>query len=180
MGEIDQGMERALYTKPIPRSDAARLRFLLRQEKGSTRALAARLGVSQRAVQHWLKGDRHPRPDAGARIEAEVRRSWQPRVRRRLRRQAEAAGMVIHARAQFGFTAAPGSTDDPRLRLITQHIPADTAAALFAARDAGAPEARQAGIIAEGLQEAYFKDGGRRAPGLLVEFTGIDFIDFGI
>ncbi|MCD0483595.1 telomere-protecting terminal protein Tpg [Streptacidiphilus sp. ASG 303] len=180
MGEIEDGLERALHTRPLPQSTAARLRFLLRREKGSTRALALRLGVSQRAVQHWLKGDRHPRPEAAARIEEQVRADWQPRVRRRIRRQAEAGGMVIHTRARFGFTAAPGSTDDPRLRMITQHVPAETAAALFAARDAGASEDHQARILAQGLAHAYFRDGGRRATGLEVEFTGIDFVDFGI
>jgi hypothetical protein len=32
-------------------------------------------------------------------------------------------------------------------------------------------------IVAEGLQEVYFKDGGRRANDLLVEFTDIDYLD---
>ncbi|WP_189383107.1 hypothetical protein [Streptosporangium nondiastaticum] len=33
-------------------------------------------------------------------------------------------------------------------------------------------------VIAEGLQKEYFQDYGRRASGLEVEFTGIDYIDF--
>jgi hypothetical protein len=33
-------------------------------------------------------------------------------------------------------------------------------------------------IVAEGLQEIYFKDRDRRALGLLVEFTDIDYLDF--
>jgi hypothetical protein len=32
-------------------------------------------------------------------------------------------------------------------------------------------------IVAEGLQEIYFKDGGRRADDLLVEFTDIDYVE---
>ena len=32
--------------------------------------------------------------------------------------------------------------------------------------------------LAEGLQEIYFKDRGRRAAGLGVEFTDIDYLDF--
>lgn len=31
--------------------------------------------------------------------------------------------------------------------------------------------------MAEGLQEIYFKDRGRRAHGLLVDFTDIDYLD---
>ncbi|MEU1510445.1 helix-turn-helix domain-containing protein [Kitasatospora sp. NPDC005748] len=55
MGEIDEGLERAERTRPIPRSTAARTRFLLRGAKGSTKRLAQELGVSQRTVQRWLK-----------------------------------------------------------------------------------------------------------------------------
>jgi len=181
MGEIDEGLDRALRTRDIPLSHAARIRFLLRTEKGSTKAVAARLGVSQRTVQRWVKGERkHPPAPVAARIEAEVRKSWQPRVRARTRKAAEKAGFTLHTRAQFGFASAAGSTDDPRLRLITQHLPGAVAEQLFAARDAGATEAQQADIIAQGLQYAYFQDGGRRAQDLLVEFGGIEFMEFGI
>ncbi|WP_274565041.1 telomere-protecting terminal protein Tpg [Streptomyces spiramyceticus] len=82
-------------------------------------------------------------------------------------------------RARFGFTAPPGSTDDCRIRLLTQHLPAAYAARLFEARDAGAEENTLKDIVAEGLQEQYFKDGGRHAQGLIVEFTNIDYIDLG-
>ncbi|MEW1914573.1 terminal protein [Kitasatospora sp. NPDC085895] len=30
------------------------------------------------------------------------------------------------------------------------------------------------------MQEHYFRDGGRRASGLAVEFTGIEWADFGV
>ena len=33
-------------------------------------------------------------------------------------------------------------------------------------------------LAAEGLQEIYFKDRGRRAAGLLVEFTDVEHIEF--
>jgi transcriptional regulator with XRE-family HTH domain len=57
------------------------MRFLLKAEKGSTRAVAARLGVTQRTVERYLKGTlRRPRKDLAARLEHEVRRAWQPRV----------------------------------------------------------------------------------------------------
>ena len=54
MGEINDGLERALRTRPLPGSVTARLGFLLRAEKGSTRRLAVVLGVSQRTVQRWV------------------------------------------------------------------------------------------------------------------------------
>ncbi|MFD6504357.1 hypothetical protein [Streptomyces goshikiensis] len=45
------------------------------------------------------------------------------------------------------------------------------------AQDAGASEVGLQRIAAEGLQDVYFRDGGGRAQGLLVEFTDIDYID---
>ncbi|WP_444972092.1 telomere-protecting terminal protein Tpg, partial [Streptomyces lunaelactis] len=80
-------------------------------------------------------------------------------------------GIVIETRARFGYTAAPGTTDDGRLRLITQSLPPAYAARLFDAQAAGATEQQLRDIAAEGLQEIYFKDRGRRALDLQVEFT---------
>ncbi|SHN26714.1 hypothetical protein SAMN05216499_13049 [Actinacidiphila paucisporea] len=71
----------------------------------------------------------------------EVRSDWQPRVQQRAKKQgATATGIVIETRARFGFTAAPGSTDDGRMRRITQHLPPTYAARLFDAQAAGVPE----------------------------------------
>lgn len=100
-------------------------------------------------------------------------------MRRRARtKAARTTGLVIETRARFGFTAAPGTTDDGRMRRITQHLPPEYAGRLFAAQEAGAGEAQLRAIAAEGLQEIYFKDNGARAGGLLVEFTDIDYVDF--
>ncbi|MGX1855784.1 telomere-protecting terminal protein Tpg, partial [Streptomyces sp. NPDC055299] len=113
-----------------------------------------------------------------ARMEQEVRKRWQPRVRERAKKRAATTdGIVIETRARFGFTAAPGSTDDGRIRLITQALPPAYAARLFDAQAAGAAEQELQNIAAEGLQEIYFKDRGRRADGLLVEFTDIDYVE---
>jgi hypothetical protein len=130
-------------------------------------------------VERYLKGQiRTPRPELAAKLVAEVRKDWQPRVRERAKRQAATStGIVIETRARFGFTAAPGTTDDGRIRLITQHLPPDYAARLFDAQAAGATEQQLQNIAAEGLQEQYFKDRGRRADGLLVEFTDIDYVE---
>ncbi|GGR08733.1 telomere-protecting terminal protein Tpg [Kitasatospora griseola] len=173
MGEIEQGLERAERTRPIPQSAPARVRHLLKRAKGSTRAVAQELGVSQRTVQRWLKGTATPKPAAAKTIEAKVRATWQPRVQKRVRRQAEQQGFTLHVQARFGYTAAAGSTDDPRERHITQYLPGTVAQRLYAARDAGAGEREQERILAEALQEHYFKDNGHRAAGLSAEFTDI-------
>ncbi|MET9700773.1 hypothetical protein ABZY31_28205 [Streptomyces sp. NPDC006529] len=92
---------------------------------------------------------------------------------------AKRTGLVIETRARFGFTAAPGTTDDGRMRRITQHVPPEYASRLLAAQESGASEAALKRIAAEALQEAYFKDSGRRAGDLVVEFTDIDYVDVG-
>ncbi|MEW1914743.1 XRE family transcriptional regulator [Kitasatospora sp. NPDC085895] len=138
------------------------------------------LGISQWTVQRWLKGAAVPKPAAAQAIADAVRTAWQPRVQRGVRRADERDGFVLSAGAQFGFASAAGSTDDPRLRLITQRLLGDVAAALYAARDAGASEDVQAAILAASLQDYYFRDGGRRASGLAVELTGIQWADFGV
>ncbi|WP_234355896.1 helix-turn-helix domain-containing protein [Kitasatospora aureofaciens] len=62
------------------------MRFLLKGAKGSTKKLAQDLGVSQRTVQRWLKGQGTPKPAAAKAIEKKVRAGWQPRVKQRVRR----------------------------------------------------------------------------------------------
>ncbi|MEV5689034.1 MULTISPECIES: telomere-protecting terminal protein Tpg [unclassified Streptomyces] len=182
MGIFEDSLDKAAAntaTRPIPKSAGAQVRFLVKQLKNSTRAAAQLLGVSQRTVERYLKGQiKHPRPELAARLEAEVRKRWQPRVRDRAKKQAATStGIVIETRARFGFTAAPGTTDDGRIRLITQHLPPAYAARLFDAQSAGATEQQLRNIAAEGLQDQYFRDRGRRAEGLQVEFTDIDYVE---
>ncbi|MCX4775435.1 telomere-protecting terminal protein Tpg [Streptomyces sp. NBC_01264] len=182
MGIVGDSLDRAAqagFTRPIPKSAGAQVRYLVRQHKGSTKAVAALLGVAQRTVERYVKDQiKKPKQGLAERLAAEVRRRWQPLVRKRARdKAAKQTGMVIETRARFGFTAAPGTSDDGRMRRITQHLAPEHAARLLAAQDAGAPETQLQKIAAEGLQEAYFKDGGNRAPGLLVEFTDIDYIE---
>lgn len=182
MGIIEDSLEaaeQAVSTRPIPKTAPAQVRALVRAEKGSTRRAAQRLGVSQRTVERYVKGQiRTPRPQLAERLASEVRRSWQPRVRARARRRAATAtGITVETRARFGFTAAPGSTDDPRLRRITQTLPPHYAQRLFDARQSGATEGQLQNIVAQGLGEQYFRDGGRRAGGLEVELQDIDYLD---
>lgn len=181
MGEIGDSIETALQatqTRPIPKSPQARMRALVKAEKGSTRAVAARLGCSQRQVERYLAGQaKRPTPRLAAALERELRRVWQPRLRARAIRQAAAAGITVETRARFGFTAAGGSTDDPRMRRITEQLPPGTAARLLAAHQTGAGEQELARILAGGLGHAYFRDRGRRADGLEVELSDVDYCE---
>ncbi|GAB1340836.1 hypothetical protein ACE1SV_74260 [Streptomyces sp. E-15] len=178
MGLISDSLDRALQkavTRPIPKSAGAQMRYLVRQLKG-TRPVAELLGVSQRTVERYVRDQiRRPRPDLAGRLADAVRARWQPRVRDQARRRAAATtGIIIDTRARFGFTAAPGTTDDARVRHLTLALPPVYAARLFDARAAGAGEDRLRAITAEGLGESYFRDGGRRAAGLMVEFTDVE------
>ncbi|OKK14668.1 terminal protein TpgA2 [Streptomyces sp. CB00455] len=182
MSDISDSLTKAdeqHFTRPIPKSPQARMKFLVKASKGTKQA-AQRLGISVRTVERYLKNQiKTPRPDLAARLEAEVRKSWQPLVRKRARaKAARTTGLVIETRARFGFTAAPGTTDDGRMRRITQHLPPEYADRLFTAQEAGAAEPQLRQIAAEALQEIYFKDNGSRATSLLVEFTDIDYVDF--
>jgi hypothetical protein len=94
-----------------------------------------------------------------------------------VRRDAEQRGFTLHIQATFGHSAAGGSTDDPRPRMISQKMPGDVARRLYAARDAGATQAQQEAILAEALRDEYFKDGGRRARGLDVELDDVAWMD---
>jgi hypothetical protein len=181
MGKLADSLDKAVqgaFTRPAPKSAGAQMRYLVRQLKG-TRAVAEVLGVTQRTVERYVTGQlKRPRRDLAARLEREVKRRWQPQIRAKAKQQAATTGgLVIDTRARFGYTAAPGTTDDARLRHLTQALPPQYAARLFDAQAQGATEQQLLDITAEGLQEIYFKDRGRRAQGLLVEFTDIDHID---
>ncbi|WP_055593156.1 telomere-protecting terminal protein Tpg [Streptomyces hirsutus] len=177
-----EGMDAAAqqaFTRPIPKSAGAQRRYLVRQLKG-TRAVADALGVTQRTVERYVKDQiRRPRADLARRLEDAVRARWQPRIRAQARKQAATStGLVVETRARFGFTAAPGTTDDARLRHLTLALPPHHAARLFDAQDTGANEQQLRDLAAEALGEVYFRDGGRRATGLEVEFTDVEHLEF--
>ncbi|MCQ0025588.1 XRE family transcriptional regulator [Streptomyces somaliensis DSM 40738] len=181
MGEIEDAIERAdqeTFTRQPPKSLKARVNFLVRRMK-TTKAVAAEIGVSQRSVERYRTGERkHPPKDIADRIEAAVRARWQPKVRGRRREQAATAtGITVETRARFGYTAPVGTTDDGRMRRLTVHLPPAYARRLFDARQQGATDQQMRDIVARGLQEVYFKDDGRRAQGLEVALTDIDYVD---
>ncbi len=180
--EIHNALERAdqeAFTRQPPMTLKGQIGFLLKQLK-TTRAVAAELGVSQRSVERYRKGERkHPPQAIQQRIDAAVRSRWQPQVRKRRQRQAATTGgITVETRARFGYTAPIGTTDDGRFRRLTVHLPPAYAQRLFSARDAGASDRQLRQIIADGFKEIYFQDGGARALGLSdVALNEIDYLD---
>ncbi|MFE2053408.1 telomere-protecting terminal protein Tpg [Streptomyces sp. NPDC059459] len=182
MGEIDDAIERAdreAFTRQPPKTLQARINFLMKQLR-TTRAVAQEIGVSQRSVERYRKGERkHPPKAITDRIDAAVRARWQPQVRRRRRKQAATTrGITVETRARFGYTAPVGTTDDGRFRRLTVHLPPTYAQRLFDARDVGASDQQMRQIIAEGFKDIYFQDSGARAMGLSdVTLNDIDYLD---
>lgn len=179
--EIGDAIDRAApvhFTQELPKSAQAQMRALVKAAKGDKKAVAAALGVDPNTVRRYLTGQRkHPRSALREALVRELSRVWQPGIRRKARRQAATtSGITVEVWAYFGYTAPVGTTDEPRLRHLTVHLPPEWAQRLFDAQDQGASDQQMRDIMAEGFQEIYFKDGGRAA-GLEVEFTGIQAID---
>ena len=183
MSTFGDGLDRAVqkaFTRPVPKSAGAQMRYLVRQLKG-TKAVAQMLRISQRTVERYVKNQiKKPRPDLAARLEDEVRKRWQPQIQARARaRAASTDGIVIDTRARLGYVAPIGSTDEDRIRHLTVALPPQHAARLFRAQEQGAGDDRLREITAEALKEAYFQDSGRRAGSLEeVRFTDIEHLEF--
>ncbi|MEU7334766.1 telomere-protecting terminal protein Tpg [Streptomyces sp. NPDC007074] len=176
---LDQAVHKA-FTRPVPKSAGAQMRYLVRQLKG-TGAVARMLRISRRTVERYVKDQiRKPRPDLARRLEDEVKKRWQPQIRARAReRAATTDGIVIDTRARLGYTAPVGTTDQDRIRHLTVALPPRYAARLFDAREQGAGDERLREIAAEALRDVYFQDGGRRAGSLEeVRFTDVEHIEF--
>ncbi|MEW2577675.1 telomere-protecting terminal protein Tpg [Streptomyces syringium] len=173
---LDRALEGAFTRRP-PQSAQAQMKYLVKQLK-STKAAAQALGISQRTVERYVAGKlKRPRQDLRGRLEHEVKKRWQPQVRAKARKKAATTdGLVVSTRARFGFTAAPGTTDDARVRDITQALPPAYADQLFTAREQGATERQLQQIAADGLAQMYFRANNARAHGLGVEFTDVEHI----
>ncbi|MFB8166015.1 telomere-protecting terminal protein Tpg [Streptomyces rubiginosohelvolus] len=174
---LDRALEKA-FTRPAPKSAQAQMKYLVKQLKG-TKAAAQALGISQRTVERYVTGKlKRPRQELRARLEGEVKKRWQPQVRAKARqRAATMTGLVVSTRARFGFEAAAGTTDDARIRDITQALPPEYADQLFTAREQGAGENQLRQIAADGLARMYFRANNSRAHGLDVEFTDVERLD---
>ncbi|MCP9956090.1 telomere-protecting terminal protein Tpg [Streptomyces sudanensis] len=177
--ELDKAVQGA-FTRPIPKTAGAQMRYLVRQHQRSTRRVADLLGISQRTVERYVKNQiRKPRPELADRLEREVRVRWQPQIRAQAKQAAATTGgIMIDIQARFGYTAAPGSTDDARVRHLTLALPPEHAARLFQAQEAGLADDQLRQIAAEALGDVYFRDKGRRAHGLEVELTDLIDLEF--
>ncbi|MFE1409056.1 telomere-protecting terminal protein Tpg [Streptomyces sp. NPDC058770] len=176
---LDKAVQKA-FTRPAPKSAGAQMRYLVKQLKG-TKPVAQMLRVSQRTVERYVKDQiKKPRPDLAARLEAEVKKRWQPQIRAKARQKAATTGgIVIDTRARLGYTAPIGSTDESRIRHLTVALPPTYAARLFDAQEQGASDQRLKEIAAEGLKETYFQDSGRRAGSLEeVRLTDVEHLEF--
>ena len=181
---IDDALGRALdsaaeATRAIPKTAAARMRYVVKQF-GGTKAAAAQLGVSQRTVQRYLAGQRKTPPkEVADRLAGAVRSTWQPRVRARAaRRAATESGVTVYTRARFGYwTPAAGGSDDARMRQLTVHLPPEYAGQLLEEKENGASEERMRSIIAEGLQNEYFRRTDNNTENLVVQYTEVDHVE---
>ncbi|MFF7206140.1 telomere-protecting terminal protein Tpg [Streptomyces sp. NPDC008141] len=183
MATFGDGLEQAVhkaFTRPIPKSAGAQMRYLVKQYK-STKQVAQMLRISQRTVERYVKDQiKKPRRDLAQRMEREVKKRWQPQIRQRAKETAATSeGIVIDFRARLGYTAPIGSTDQDRIRHLTVALPPQHAARLFTAQEQGATERQLQEIAADALKEVYFQDGGRRAGSLEeVRFTDVEHIEF--
>ncbi|MEW2071884.1 terminal protein [Streptomyces sp. NPDC007346] len=171
--------ERKVFTRPAPKSAKAQVKFLLTRAKGSTKALAERLGVSRRTVERYRAGTlTTPQKRLQAALVEETESEWQPQVRAQAREQASTSGgMMVHVVAYFGFTAS-GSSDDGRVRHITTPISPTYAQQILQLQASGATEEELHPIVAQAVTESYFTEWGNRADGLRADFTHVQSIDF--
>ncbi|MGW0836486.1 telomere-protecting terminal protein Tpg [Streptomyces prunicolor] len=166
--------ERKVFTRPAPKSAKAQMKFLLTRTKGSTKALAERLGVSRRTVQRYRAGQlKKPQKRLQEALVEETATAWQPQVRAQAReRAATSGGMHVEVYAYFGFECT-GSSDDGRERFISTAISPAYAAEILQMQEAGATEEDLHPVVAEAITEAYFTEWGSRAQGLRADFTHV-------
>lgn len=171
--------ERKVFTRPAPKSVKAQMEFLLTRVKGSTKALAERLGTSRRTVERYRAGKlKTPQKRLQAALVEETESEWQPQVRGQAREQAAtSSGMMVRVVAHFGFTAS-GSSDDGRVRHVLTEISPTYAKQILELQEAGATEEDLHPIVAKAITESYFTDWGSQCDGLVAHFTDVQSIEF--
>ncbi|MFF8717710.1 telomere-protecting terminal protein Tpg [Streptomyces sp. NPDC015184] len=155
------------------------MKFLLTRAKGSTKALAERLGVSCRTVERYRAGKlTTPQKRLRAALVEETESAWQPQVRAQAHAAASTSrGMMVEVTAYFGFTCT-GSSDDGRERQITTDISPTYVKQILELQEAGATEEDLHPLVAKAITESYFTEWGTRAAGLRADFTAVSTISF--
>ncbi|MEE6269112.1 helix-turn-helix transcriptional regulator [Streptomyces diastatochromogenes] len=170
--------ERALFTRPAPKSAKSQMKFLRTRANGSNEALAERLGVSRSTVHRYLTGaSTKPHRRLQEALTYETEEQWQPQVRAQARqRAATSGGLVITCRATFGFTA-DGTSDDGRVRDIITAVSPSHAARILDAKEHGATDEELQPLLAEAVTESYFRAGGTIHAGLRADFQDVEHLD---
>ncbi|MCT2546215.1 telomere-protecting terminal protein Tpg [Streptomyces atratus] len=170
--------ERALFTRAAPKSARAQMKFLRTREKGSTKSLAERLGVSRKTVQRYLSGaSTKPNKRLQETLVQETESEWQPQVRAQGRqRAASSGGLIISCRAYFGF-GPEGTSDAGRVRDISVAVSSSHAAAILAAQEDGATESDLHDAVAEAIADTYFCQSGDGRAGLEVKFADVEWLN---
>ncbi|MFD4529103.1 telomere-protecting terminal protein Tpg [Streptomyces sp. NPDC058470] len=171
---------RAVYKLSWPRSDRARIRYVMRSRHMTLPELARWLGIPLSGVTEHLG----PGPCAharnctvSARLRAEVLRLARPAMLEHARIRAVTTGMMVHTRARFGYRAVPGGRDEARVRLITQLVRPDEACALLSAHREEAPEGELHRLLQRGLVVAYFQPRDTDRIDQFFELGPLDFVD---
>jgi hypothetical protein len=168
------------WTRQPPRSDRARLRFLTSKHQNPTQ-LANRLNTSPRKLQRILTNQPTPPDEALSHaILKEVVRLWQPRIRRQAH-QALCQGqhsLYVHFRGWFGFNAAAGSSDDGRVRRLSENLHHPYPARLLEARHRNASEQELRNIVGDGVGGSYFRVSPHSNGLHAVRLTNVDYIEF--
>lgn len=168
---------RAVYDLPWPRSDRARIRYVMRYRRMTLPDLASWLRIPLAGVTDHLRPGpcSHARDcTVSVRLRAEVLRLGRPAVLDRARIGAVATGMMVHTRARFGYR---GGRDRARVRLITQLVRPDEACALLGAHRDGAPEEELHRLLQRGLVVAYFQPDDTDSIDWRFDLGVLDFID---
>ncbi|MFJ7593354.1 telomere-protecting terminal protein Tpg [Streptomyces sp. NPDC097617] len=181
---VQEALDRAdsrHWTRNPPHSAQARLNYLQRHHGGDRAAVAAHLGATPQRLEAFISSpkqtDSDPLRDA---IEREVIRLWQPRIRRQAHHTILDNGgyVMVSFRAWLGFTAAGGSSDDPRLRTLSLGLDAPHPACLFEARHRNAPERQLLQVLSAALGACYFHRNRPQATDESVTIDRVDYLEF--
>ncbi|MDJ0345525.1 helix-turn-helix transcriptional regulator [Streptomyces sp. H10-C2] len=179
--KILQALKAKFQTRDIPKTARGRFNALMRKEKGNTARVAERLGVSRRQVQRLAKGERkieNSKAETLARLEKEVTRDHQPRVTAKAQKEAQQRGMVIETRASVGFTADGDTTDDARMRRLTEAVPSKLIPEVFEALRNG-DEKRLHELASQTVAQYFRLPGTHTAEDELdIELNDIDYIEW--